>query len=69
MIRKFRSIEEMKANRWREPDDPKLPDVWRSMWHRGQASAKRPFKAGVYKYRTYDEAKAQADAWSKERRK
>ena len=69
MIRKFRSVEEMKANRWMRHDDPRLPEVLRGLWRLGQATVKRPFKPGVYKHRSFDEAKAQAEAWSKERRK
>lgn len=62
-VRKFRSVEEMDGNTWREPGDPDLFRVIRSVWDFAQRTVRPSFPPGVYKHRSAAEADALRGAW------
>ena len=64
-VRKFRSIEEMKAP-WRSPDDPGLTEAIRRLWDLGRRLVPRRFPAGVHRHRTIEDLWAQEEAWEAE---
>ena len=62
-LRKFRSIEEMKAPRWREPGDPDLYRVMAALWEIGRRTRKRAYPPGVYRYASIEEMQRQLARW------
>ena len=65
-LRKFRSIEEMDGNTWREPGDPELFRAMRSVWGLAQQMVRLSFPPGLYKHRSIAEADALRAAWEDE---
>ena len=57
-VRKFRSIEEMKAERWREPGDPELIRALVTLWEIGRRTRKRRFSPGVRRYASIEDMSA-----------
>jgi hypothetical protein len=51
-IRKYRSIEEMPDETWREPGDPMLYRAIREVWDFGRRTSQRRFPAGVFRFRS-----------------
>jgi hypothetical protein len=70
-VRKFRTIEEMNAadeERWLPSGDPRLIRRIEALWH--EASLLIPpldIPAGVYKYRSVEEANADRERWEQKR--
>lgn len=62
-LRKFRSVEEMDGNTWREPGDPDLFRAMRSVWELARRTLRPSFPPGVYKHRSAAEADALRATW------
>jgi hypothetical protein len=65
-VRKFRSIEEMKAARGYDRNDPLLPRVIEGIWTFGERTARLRFPPGVFRHRTLDELNACTSVWADE---
>lgn len=65
-IRKFRSIEEMDDNTWREPGDPRLFRAIRSTWDFAHRTLQPHFPPGVYKHRSVEAMWKQEEEWRQE---
>lgn len=65
-VRRFRSVEEMKAERGYDRDDPRLPKVIEGIWTFGRLTAGLRFPPGVYRHRNVEELNAQTEAWAEE---
>ena len=65
-VRKFRSIEEMKAARGYERDDPLLSRIIEGIWTFGQRTARLRFPPGVYRHRSVEDMNALSSAWADE---
>ena len=52
---KFRSIEEMKTPRWREPGDPDLLRAMAALWELGRRTRRRRHPPGVHKFKSVEE--------------
>jgi hypothetical protein len=57
-VRKFRSIEEMNREKWRQPGDPALYRAIASLWEFGRRTSKRRFVHGVHRYRSIESMSA-----------
>ncbi len=64
-VRKFRSVEEMEGNTWREPGDPELFRAIRSTWSFAQQTVRRRFPPGVYKHRSIEDAEKLREEWER----
>ncbi len=62
-LRKFRSIEEMDGNTWREPGDPELFRAMRATWELARTTTSPSFPPGVYRHRSAAEAEALQGVW------
>ena len=64
-IRKFRSIEEMKAHcdLWFEPGDPRLWRAMEDVWGFALSASGLRFPPGVYKHRTLEESDRLREEW------
>ncbi|MHB8798606.1 MAG: hypothetical protein ACYDBY_09120 [Thermoanaerobaculia bacterium] len=65
-VRKFRSIQEMKANRGYDRDDPHLPRIIEGIWDFGRRTAGLRFPPGAHRYRTVEEMNARTAEWADE---
>ena len=65
-VRKFRSIEEMKAAGGCERTDARLPRVIESVWDFGRRTAGLRFPPGVYRYRNVEEMNVRTAEWADE---
>ncbi len=63
-IQKFRSIEEMKAPRWREPGDPELFRAMASLWEIAERTSSRRYPPGVHKHTSIEEMQRMQEQWS-----
>lgn len=64
-MRKFRSVEEMEGNTWREPGDPKLFEAIRSAWDFAHRTLRPHFPPGVYKHRSIEDAWKLEEEWNR----
>ena len=64
-VRRFRSIEDMKRDRWRTAGDPELVRVLVALWQLGQRTRRHPIRPGVYKHHSVEEAKVLKEAWQR----
>lgn len=62
-VRKFRGIEEMERERWRQPGDPALYQVIARLWDFGRRTGGRRFPPGVYRHRSIADLNAQTERW------
>jgi hypothetical protein len=62
-IRRFRSVEEMKAPPWRERGTRELFDAIAALLETGRRTMPRRFPPGVHRHRSIDELDRQVDAW------
>ena len=62
-VRKFRSVDDMKRGRWREPGDPELYRAIAAVWTFGRRTRPRRFPPGVYRHRSMDALNAQTEQW------
>jgi hypothetical protein len=58
---KFRTVEEMSQEHWREPGDPALYRAIRLVWEIGRRTSRRRFRTGVYKYRDVEQQSASTE--------
>lgn len=65
-VRKFRSIEDMKAARGYERTDPRLSRIIEGLWDFGRKTARLRFPPGVYRYRNVEEMNARTAEWAEE---
>jgi len=63
-IRKFRSIEEMKTPRWRDPGDPELFRAMAALWEIGRRTRLRRFPPGVHKHGSIEEMQLIQERWA-----
>ena len=63
-IRKFRSIEEMKAPRWREPGDPDLFRAMAALWEIGHRTRTRRYPPGVHKHASIEDMQLTQERWA-----
>jgi len=63
-VRKFKSVEAMKRDRWREPGAPDLLQLLAGLWQLGLRTRRSAPPPGVYKHRSIQEAKARKEAWA-----
>jgi hypothetical protein len=54
-LRKFRSVEEMPDGIWRQPGDPELYRVIRSLWDAGRRMRRLSFAPGLRYYGSIEE--------------
>jgi hypothetical protein len=64
-IRKFRSVEEMEGNTWREPGDPDLFRAIRATWEMARRILRPSFPPGLYKHRSVEEAQRLRESWER----
>ena len=51
-VRKYRSIDEMPDETWREPGDPLLYRAIREIWDFGRRTSRRRYLPGVHRFRS-----------------
>jgi len=64
-VRKFRSIEEMDGNTWREPGDPELFRAIKATWDFAERTLRPRFPPGVYKHRSIEDAEKLREEWAR----
>lgn len=57
-VRKFHSVEEMNQPVWRQPGDPALYAVIKSVWDLGRRTSKLRLRPGVRRFRSVEEMSA-----------
>ncbi len=62
-IHKFRSIEEMKTPRWREPGDPELYRVMATLWEIAKRTSTRRYPPGVHRHASIEEMQETQERW------
>ena len=65
-IRKFRSVEEMEGNTWRNPGDPDLFIAIRLTWELARKTMRPAFPPGLYRHRSLEDAEALRKVWERE---
>lgn len=63
-IRKFRSVEEMKAPRWREPGDPGIARALADLLEFGRRTRARHFPPGVHRHASIEDMQRVQAEWS-----
>ena len=64
-VRKFRSVEEMKAPRWREPGDPEIARALADLLEIGRRTSARRFPPGVHRHASIEEMHRVQAEWAK----
>jgi hypothetical protein len=64
-IRKFRTVEEMKAPRWYERGDPALFRAMAALWEIGRRTRTRRYPPGVHKHRSIEEMQVVQEQWAR----
>jgi hypothetical protein len=62
-VRRFRDLDEMKSESWREPGDPRLWQAIEAVWKFAAATCPLRFPPGVYRHRTIEEMQRQREIW------
>lgn len=62
-VRKFRSIDEMKGEIWRQPGDPELVRAMARLWDIGVRTSRRRYPRGVHRHRSLEEMQAVQETW------
>ena len=62
-IRKFKSIEEMKTPRWREPGDPELFSAMATLWEIAKRTSVRRYPPGVHWHVSVEDMQAKQEQW------
>jgi hypothetical protein len=65
-VRKFRSVEEMERDKWRESGEPALFRAIAAVWAFGRRSRPRRLPPGVYRHRSIADLNAQTERWRAE---
>ena len=63
-VRKFRTVQDMKRPRWRQPGDPALYAAIARVWDFGRRSGAHRFPPGVYRHHSVEELNALTNQWS-----
>jgi hypothetical protein len=64
-IRRFRSIEDMKTLRWRDPGDPGLFRAIRRLWEIAARTRTRTWPPGVHKHASIEDMQLAQEQWAK----
>lgn len=64
-VKKFRSVEEMEGNTWREPGDPELFRAIKATWDFADRTLRPRFPPGVYKHRSIEAAEELREEWAR----
>ncbi len=64
-VRKYRSVEEMEGNTWRDAGDPQLFLAMRGTWDFAHRVLRPTFPPGIHKHRSIEEANRQRQRWEK----
>ena len=62
-VRKFRSVEAMSEERWRQPGDPELFRAIAAVWAFGSRTGVHRFPPGVYRHRSVEEMERLTESW------
>ena len=62
-VRKFRSVEDMSEERWRQPGDPDLYRVIAEIWAFGSRTGVHRFPPGVYRHRSIEAMNRLTESW------
>ena len=62
-VRRFRSVEEMSRERWRQPGDPELYRAIAAIWEFGARTGVHRFPPGVYRHRSIEDMNRLTDSW------
>lgn len=62
-VRRFRSIEDMKTPRWRDPGDPELFRAIRRLWEIAARTRTRTWSPGVHKYASIEDMQRAREQW------
>ena len=63
-VRKFRSVEEMDAPRWRAPGDPDLMRAMAELWEIGRRTNRRSYPPGVHKHASIEDMQRARERWA-----
>lgn len=64
-VHKFRSIEDMKTPRWRDPDDPELFRALERLWEIASRTRRQTWPPGVHKYASIEDMQLAQERWAK----
>lgn len=62
-IKKYRSVDEMDGNTWREPESEELYRAIERVWSFAARTLQPTYPPGVHKHRSIEEAQRQKEAW------
>ena len=62
-VRKYRSVEEMEGNAWREPGAPDLFRAIRATWDFARRTLRPSFPPGLYRHRSLEDAQKLRAEW------
>ena len=63
-VRKFRSVEDMKESRWRQPGDPEIARALAGLLEIGRRTNPRRFPPGVHRYTSIEEMWRAQERWA-----
>lgn len=63
-VYKYRDVSEM-GDTWYEPGDPRLFEAIRAVWSLAARLRAVPFRPGVYKHRSIEDANALREEWTR----
>jgi len=64
-VRKYRSIDEMPDETWREPGDPLLYRAIRETWDFGRHTSRRRYRPGVLRFRSIEAMDRAQNDWDR----
>ena len=64
-VYKYRSIDQMPDETWRQPGDLVLYRAMRQVWDFGRRTSGRRHRPGVYKFRSIEDMDAAQEEWSR----
>lgn len=62
-VKRFRHVSEMEGNTWHEAGDPMLFRAIRAVWKLAKRSTRPRFPPGVYKHRSFQQARDLEEEW------
>jgi hypothetical protein len=65
-IRKFRTVEELKAPVWRRPGDPALFRAMAALWDAGRRMRPRRFPRGVHRHTSIEDMHLTQERWAQD---
>ncbi len=64
-IKKYRSVEEMEGNTWREAGSQELFRAIEQVWDFASRTLQPSYPPGVYKHRSIEELQKQREVWDR----